>query len=293
LSAPAKRLTAAQIRTLEAEARTAREAAAKLQAERDDLQARLAAAEKAAKEAQAQVVSPLEVSLEALKTLFASVELPLPRKHSSEAFAEKLRSVIDERSQSAEEAKALREQVKSLDRRLAEIEKQSERASTDNEKVISQLIEENRRLAAQLEEVTADSRRFLEVAEGANAAVAAAREETDRQVRAELGAAVKQLESERGQLQKQIASLSSQLQSEGKLPVLTPDQVASVIGGLVEGLGSSMTGLNIRDGELKLKVGFASADTAGGFVIPTPDSAPDVRENLHEVTLRFDRAILK
>ncbi|CAA9539288.1 MAG: hypothetical protein AVDCRST_MAG73-1745 [uncultured Thermomicrobiales bacterium] len=35
--------------------------------------------------------------------------------------------------------------------------------------------------------------------------------------------------------------------------------------------------------------GFGGAGDQVGFVIPTPDSPPEVRESLHGLTLRFDR----
>lgn len=39
------------------------------------------------------------------------------------------------------------------------------------------------------------------------------------------------------------------------------------------------------------QVAFGKAGRATGFVVPTADAPEDVRENLHGVAFRFDRAL--
>jgi hypothetical protein len=70
-------------------------------------------------------------------------------------------------------------------------------------------------------------------------------------------------------------------------PVLGPEEAASLVARLVESVSSQFEGLAVRDGELRLNVAFEKSGQKEGFVIPTADSPPEVRENLHSVSFRL------
>lgn len=55
---------------------------------------------------------------------------------------------------------------------------------------------------------------------------------------------------------------------------------------LFQDIGSGMTGLDVREGEVRLQVAFGKVGRTTGFVVPGPDVPV---ENLHQVTARFDR----
>jgi hypothetical protein len=40
---------------------------------------------------------------------------------------------------------------------------------------------------------------------------------------------------------------------------------------------------------MRLKIAFGKIGRESGFVLPTAESPPELRENLHELSLRFDR----
>jgi hypothetical protein len=47
----------------------------------------------------------------------------------------------------------------------------------------------------------------------------------------------------------------------------------------------------VRDSEVRLEVAFAKVGTATGFVVPSAEAPDEVRKNLHEVAIRFDRSV--
>ncbi|MBL8156547.1 MAG: hypothetical protein JNM70_20375 [Anaerolineae bacterium] len=279
-----QRGTAQQIKTLETDLKKVREASEALIAERDDLKRRLEAAE---------TKEGLEPG-ETLAALFDQLQLKQPRQRTVEAYTETLRKLLNAGSASASELvkaesqlRANLERIQALETALAEA-RAAVRPLPSDEETISRLIEENRLIARQMEEAAGDLNQFRKLAEEAKTAVEAARQETDSKVRAELGQAIARLNKERDGLNEQIVLLSRQLTTQGKTPLLPANQVAVLLNGLMGELRGGLNGVAIRDGEIKLKVGFGVVDDKPGFVIPTPDSGADLQDKLHEVTFRFD-----
>jgi multidrug efflux pump subunit AcrA (membrane-fusion protein) len=213
-----------------------------------------------------------------LKRNLATAEEDVERLKASEAAAR----------EAAERAKA------EADERIAAAEERIREASAGNEGLSQQveaLIAENRRLAEQLEAAAADLEPFREVALGAEDALRKAREETRAQVRAEFARAEEQLRTDRRQLTAQVASLEQQVREQGKTVFVPPEKVADLVHELVGELRAGMPGMKLRDGEVKLKVGFAGVGEHAGFVVPTPDSGPEIADSLHEIVFRFDRGV--
>ncbi len=279
-----QRGTAQQIKTLETDLKKVREASEALIAERDDLKRRLEEAEGKG------AVEPGET----LAALFEQLELKQPRQRTVEVYTETLRKLLNAGSASATELakaesqlRASLERIQALETALAEARAVGQ-PNPDNEATVSRLIEENRLIARQMEEAAGDLKQFRTLAEEAKTTVEQVRLETDAKVRAELGQAITRLNKERDGLNEQIVSLSKQLTAQGKTPLLPANQVASLLDGLMGELRGGLSGVAIRDGEVRLKVGFGVVDDKPGFVIPTPDSGTDLQDKLHEVTFRFD-----
>ena len=163
-----------------------------------------------------------------------------------------------------------------------EIQKLTERENS--------LIQENRKLAVRAGMVERDLALFREKAETAAKDIQLARKETAAELNTAHTAERKKLLGDQAQLQSELSLLTKQLEKKGKVPFLPPEKVAELMGDLVNRLGGQMPGMKMRTGEMKLKIAFGAAGDVSGFVVPTPDIGPEVKENLHEVTIRFDRA---
>ncbi|MBK8025377.1 MAG: hypothetical protein IPK19_29295 [Chloroflexi bacterium] len=186
--------------------------------------------------------------------------------------------------------KESQERIAALEKALAETEEALRIAQADDDEQIGKLIEENRVLGAQLASLTGDMKLMQDAAEEANARVETVKIETEARVRAELAPQIEALQNERGMLQTQLDLATKQLQTEGKTVLLPADKVVEMLNDLVNRFQSRLLGLRIRDGEMKLRVGFGAVEESGGFVIPTTDSPPELRENFQEITFRFDRS---
>jgi chromosome segregation ATPase len=199
------------------------------------------------------------------------------RLDAAEKDLERLQASTAEAQAALEAAKA------QADERGTEAEKLS--------KQIDALVEENRRLAERLEAVTGDLESYREAALGREEAVRQAREETEATLRAEFAKVERKHATETHRLEAQIASLEDQVREQGKVLHLPPERVADLVNGLVSQLRVGMPGMRLREGELRLQVGFAGTGERAGFVVPTPDSGPEIRDSLHEVVFRFDRLV--
>jgi outer membrane murein-binding lipoprotein Lpp len=205
------------------------------------------------------------------------------------ALRDALAKIADLQAQIDTRAAEREKRILELEAALAEAQKTLLAGGADEQR-ISQLIEENRRLAAQIDIVTSDLDLMRVAAEEAKAGLDAARVETEARVRAQLTDQIKAIQGQRDSLQTQLNIGRKQLAEQGKTPLLPADKVAEMLNGLVDKMQGGFGGLRIRDGEVKLKVGFGAVGDVGGFVIPTTDSTPELRENLQEVTFRFDRS---
>jgi len=205
----------------------------------------------------------------------------------AEAMAETLRRIEAIQGQFDVQTAERDARVRELEAALAEAREPSPGA-VDDEGTISRLIEENRRLASQIEGMSRDLLTMQLAANEAKDGLEAVREETSVQVRNELASELATVRQQRESLQKQLDLATQQLSAEGKSPVLPADRVAEMLTTLVSQMQGGMPGLSIQAGELKLRVGLEAVGSGVGFVIPSSESSPELRESLQEVILRFD-----
>lgn len=217
-----------------------------------------------------------EVSAQDLRRLTALEE------RLAKAQGEKKTFTAERRELRARATEAVRT-ARSAERRTVELEAQ-----------IAALLEENAKLATRLEEIAGDSAELRSVG-------LKLREELDASVktleqagseRAQLTETLGKAESERNGLAERLKLAEEQLKTETTTPVLPAREVARLIDGFVGEIGSGLPGMVVRDGEIRLQVAFGQVGTAAGFVVPSADSPPEVRRNLHEVSVRFDRTVV-
>ncbi len=166
----------------------------------------------------------------------------------------------------------------------------TETKTEDLSKQVTALIEENRGLSEQLENVSSDIESLGKVGEEARQAIDAARAQAREatEARERLEGENRTLASERNTFLARAETAEAQLSEEGRISILPTEEVTRIVGDLVTDLRGSLPGLNVREGEIKLKVAFGGAGERSGFVIPTVESGPEIRENLNELTLRFE-----
>lgn len=205
------------------------------------------------------------------------------------ALEERLEKAQDEKKSFAVERRELRARATTAERTAKAAEK---RAAEVDERLAALLIENNR-LAARLGEIAADSERLQaaglklraqldETKKGLGQAVAASKK---------LARSLQKTESERERLGERLKLAEAQLKTTTTTPVLPAKEVATLIDGFLTEIGTGLPGLVVRDGEIKLQVAFGKVGRATGFVVPSADAPPDVRKNLHEVAVRFDRSL--
>lgn len=152
------------------------------------------------------------------------------------------------------------------------------------------LVAENRRMAQLRDQMAQDREQLaLKVASHQQAlaqAVEQARAEAQQGAAQEIG----RLQEALRLGQARLGSLTAQLQSAGKLEVLAPEQVGALMGDFLRQVETGMPRLSLAEGELKLKLGLASAGATRGFVILQPGAQADATTTVHEVALKFDRA---
>jgi len=206
-----------------------------------------------------------------------------------EALEDKLLRARDERKALAADRRELREAVAANARRARALER--EVAATDAK--LEAVLAENAALAARLEEAAADLEQFkaasLELREKLDGTVTeleGAREALTS-AQGELGTLAK----ERDGLVESLKLANEQLAGKGITPVVPAKEVAKLVDNLVVEIGSGLPGMVVRDGELRLQVAFGKVGQQTGFVIPSAESPPEVRENLHQVAIRFDRTV--
>lgn len=175
-------------------------------------------------------------------------------------------------------------------RDLARRQRAAEERSSNLSEQVEALIKENRRLAEQLEGVSADIESLRETGEEARRNIEAARTEAREatEARERLEEAGRTVEAERDRFRARTETAEAQLEQEGRITILPAEEVTRIVGDLVNDLRGSLPGLNVREGEVKLKVAFGGAGGRGGFVIPTAESGPELRDALNELTLRFE-----
>jgi predicted nuclease with TOPRIM domain len=206
-----------------------------------------------------------------------------------EALEGRLTKTQDERKALAAERRELRAAVSANARRARAAEKEAAAADEKLEAVLR----ENAVLAARIDEMQADL-------EQVRAAALELRNQVDSTA-TELGAVqnalaaaegkVGGLEQERDTLSENLKIANEQLAGKGITPVIPAKEVAKVVDGLITEIGTGLPGMVVRDGELRLQVAFGKVGQQTGFVIPSAETPEEVRKNLHEVAIRFDRTV--
>jgi len=156
---------------------------------------------------------------------------------------------------------------------------------------LRKLLVENATLAERLEVSEADRERVIGAWGELKGELEPLRERLE-EVRALLAAAEKRadsLQEERNSLSERLMMADAQLRDEERAPALPPSEVSALVNRFLSGLDSQLSGLTVRDGEMQLKVGFEKVGQQQGFVVPTPDSPPELRENLHTISVRLAR----
>ena len=204
------------------------------------------------------------------------------------ALEGRLEKAQDERKSLAEERRELRARASAAER-----EARAAGARTAGiEERLEALVAENGRLAARLDEISSDSdklraaaTRLREQLDEARKTVRAGAAETKRLTRS-----LAKAEAEGDRLGERLKLAEAQLRTKTTTPVLPAKEVARLIDGFVDEIGGTLPGLAVREGEIRLNVAFGKVGRATGFVVPSADAPADVRKNLHEVSVKFDRS---
>jgi colicin import membrane protein len=203
----------------------------------------------------------------------------------------RLRALETRLSKAGEAGRERAAEVRKLRRRLAaaqEAQKEARRLSAQ----VTTLVKENRALAARLEAASAELKELRPAARRTGKAAASARDRASKATaeRREAERRAKALESERDRLAGRVKAAEAQLAAKKIEPLVPAAEVASLVGELAESLQSGLGDLSLQDGEVKLKVATGKARGVTGFVVPTPDTPPEARRDLHEIVIRFRRA---
>lgn len=206
-----------------------------------------------------------------------------------QALEEKLEKAQGEKKSFTVERRELRARATTAERAA----KSAEKRAGEIDDRLAALLAENARLAVRLDEIATDSERL-------RAAGVKLREQLDttkKSLQQTLSEATKttralrKAESEREVLGQRVKLAEAQLKTKTITPVLPAKEVARLIDGFVDEIGSGLPGLSVREGEIRLQVAFGKVGQASGFVVPSADAPADVRKNLHEVSVRFDRTL--
>lgn len=167
-----------------------------------------------------------------------------------------------------------------LDKRLGRVGEQQ-----------ADLIGQNREQAEQLASLREENDILSKAATDAAQAQAAAQAQLKDAVagQADLARRVQALEAENALSAEALMVARSQLKSEARPQVLPAEEVGGLIQRLMGQLRGSLPGLDVRDGEVKLRMAFATTGEVNGFVVPSADAREEITGPLHEVAFRFDR----
>ena len=187
------------------------------------------------------------------------------------------------------------EQVETLLPLSEEIIKKTEVINQKNEKLATQLdamVAENRRLADSIEPVKKDLAKYQKLSVKAQTEIKASLEEKEAASKAHLEteATIQRLQTQLQNLESQLAANITLLKESGHIPFLTADTVAGMISNLTDQIRDNISGLNIKDVEVKLKVAFGGAGDKSGFILPTIESGPEIKDKLHDITIHFERS---
>ncbi|MCC5886077.1 MAG: hypothetical protein JJT88_06535 [Gammaproteobacteria bacterium] len=198
--------------------------------------------------------------------------------------------------------KALREEKAEVKRLLAEKQEQLKEVETLNAELEARaaLLANAEDLDAKFTALLELNRKLQEELDGARDHLKAQRsrvDESDARVAAAVAKAEKRLTAEKQALETTLeqrladnASLVKQLESAGKTPFLSPEQVSGLLDRFYKGVSRDIAGLDVRESEIRLKVGFAGISPEdGGIVVPTTANIAEVKDGLSEVVLKLGR----
>lgn len=202
---------------------------------------------------------------------------------------ERLEKAQGEKKMFAVERRDLRARATAAERTARSAEKRAGEVDIR----IAGLLEENVKLATRLDEIATDAERLrsagVKLREELDATKKSLKEALSESKR--LTRLLGKAESERDRVAERLKLADAQLKTKTTTPVLPAKEVAKLIDAFVDEIGSGLPGMVVRDGEIRLQVAFGKVGQASGFVVPSADAPPDVRKNLHEVSVRFDRTL--
>jgi hypothetical protein len=102
-----------------------------------------------------------------------------------------------------------------------------------------------------------------------------------------LEATLEELRAELDSLRSRPVEASASSGAQPRPPVLSSAEVSGLVSRLLADLDSQLSGMSVRDGELQLKVAFEKIGEEPGFVIPSSESPPEIRENLQSISVRL------
>ena len=175
--------------------------------------------------------------------------------------------------------------LKALDRKLTKEVREAE-------KKLAAALRENASLAERVEESSADRENLRTAALELRTELEETRSELEHATKmaATAEAESRSLRAERDALTESLAIANEQLAGKSIAPAMSAKEVSKLVDGFVHDLSSRLSGMEVSDGELQLKVGFEKVGRKIGFVVPGPESPSELRENLHEVSIRFARS---
>ncbi len=154
------------------------------------------------------------------------------------------------------------------------------------------LVSENRRLADALTAATGDRDAALDGAERAaklleplTADLATTRQKLD-----DCEKLAKATAREWDRLRRQVELAEAQQAEVETERILPPEEVADIVGSMIDKLRGSLPELGVAATDLKLHLAFAKVGGQLGLVAPTPDAPAEVRASLHEVNFRLGRS---
>jgi chromosome segregation ATPase len=191
-----------------------------------------------------------------------------------------LRKATEDLASIKAENKELLGRQKAVDKNLARRESE-----------VAALIEENRLLAKQRDEAEKLQKQLTAAAERLAKQLDECRkaQQSTQATLKDVSGRVEKLTAERDRLQQQVKSVEQQLKSSGRSPILHAQDVTALIDGLIEEMSANLGDMKLRDGELRLQVGFAGTGKTTGFVLPTVDGEQEIKGSLQELVIRFDR----
>jgi len=205
------------------------------------------------------------------------------------ALEERLAKAQGEKKSFTAERRELRARATTAERAA----KSADRRASEIDARVTALVEENAKLATRLDELAAESEQLRAAGVKLREELDASKKSLDeaRSEGAGLTASLDKTKSDRDLVAERLKLAEAQLATETTTPVLPAKEVARLIDGFVGEIGEGLPGMVVRDGEIRLQVAFGKVGTSSGFVVPSADSPPEVRKNLHEVSVRFDRTV--